>query len=66
MNDEVFEVRLSPGRTGLDRSAPDWEVWELKEGSEEVACDNLTKDEAENMAAMWSRKRDEAGGEVKD
>ena len=61
--EEIFEVRLSEGRSGKDPDAPDWEVWEVKGDSEEVACDNLTKDEATNMAAMWSRKRDEAENE---
>lgn len=60
---EVFEVRLTPGRPGNDANAPDWEVWEVKEGSEEIACDNLTRDEAQQMADMWSRKRDEAEAE---
>jgi hypothetical protein len=57
---ETFEVRLSPGRAGQDTNAPDWEVWEVSAGEEEAACDNLTRAEAEAMAAMWSRKRDEA------
>ena len=60
---EVFEVRLTPGRPGNDPSASDWEVWEVKEGGEEIACDNLTQAEAQHMADMWSRKRDEAEAE---
>lgn len=58
--EELFEVRLAEGRKGDDPNAPDWEV---KGESEEIACDNLTEDEAKNMAAMWSRKRDEAEAE---
>ncbi len=61
--EEIFEVRLSEGRSGHDPEAPDWEVWEVKGESAEVACDNLTQTEATNMAAMWSRKRDEAENE---
>ncbi len=57
---ETFEVRVSQGRDGVDPDAPDWEVLEVRDGSEEVACDNLTKAEAQQMADMWSRKRDEA------
>jgi hypothetical protein len=53
-------VRVTPGRLGLDPDAPDWEVVEVKEGSAEVACDNLTEAEAKHMADMWTRKRDEA------
>ena len=61
--EEIFEVRLAEGRSGSDPQAPDWEVWEVKGETEEVACDNLTEIEANNMAAMWSRKRDEAEDE---
>ena len=60
---EIFEVRLTPGCPGNDPSAPDWEVWEVKEGGEEIACDNLTQAEAQHMVDMWSRKRDEAEAE---
>lgn len=61
---EKFEVRLTPGRAGLDPEAPDWEVLEVKDGESEVACDNLTETEARQMADMWSRKRDEAEAEA--
>jgi hypothetical protein len=61
---ETFEVRLTPGRTGLDPDSSDWEVWEVKGDEAEVACDNLTRAEADHMAAMWSRKRDEAEAEA--
>ena len=60
---ESFEVRVTPGREGLDPEAPDWEVLEVKADSAEVACDNLTEAEAKHMADMWSRKRDEAEAE---
>ncbi len=57
---ETFEVRVSQGRAGTDPNAPDWEVLEVRGDSSEVACDNMTRDEAQQMADMWSRKRDEA------
>lgn len=60
---ETFEVRLTEGRVGQDSDAPDWEVREVRGEEEEVACDHLTRAEAEAMAAMWSRKRDEAEAE---
>ena len=37
---EVFEVRLTPGNSGDDPEAPNWEVWEIKADGEEIACDN--------------------------
>ena len=61
---ETFEVRLTNGREGSDPEAPDWEVVEIKDGSAEVACDNMTQAEADHMADMWSRKRDEAEAEA--
>jgi len=60
---ETFEVRLTQGRDGSDPEAPDWEVVEIKEGVADVACDNMTQAEAQHMADMWSRKRDEAEAE---
>jgi hypothetical protein len=59
-----FEVRLTAGRRGTDPKAPDWEVRELINGvvnSEAEVYDNLTKAEAEDLAAMWTRKMLEAG-----
>lgn len=60
---ETFEVRVTEGRDGSDPEAPDWEVVEVKDGVAEVACDNMTRAEARQMADMWSRKRDEAEAE---
>ena len=60
----TFEVRLTSGRRGTDPQAPDWEVRELINGvinSEAEIYDNLTKVEAEDLAAMWMRKKEEAG-----
>jgi hypothetical protein len=59
----TFEVRVTPGCAGVDPNAPDWEVLELEDGvvrNDASVFDNLTQAEAEDMAAMWSKKRDEA------
>ncbi|MBO0720014.1 MAG: hypothetical protein J2P41_04290 [Blastocatellia bacterium] len=59
-----FEVRLTSGRRGMDPTAADWEVRELVNGvinGEAEVYDNLTKAEAEELAAMWTRKLEEAG-----
>ncbi|MBO0799335.1 MAG: hypothetical protein J2P31_10995 [Blastocatellia bacterium] len=59
-----FEVMLTSGRRGNDPTAADWEVRELINGvinSEAEVYDNLTKAEAEELAAMWTRKLAEAG-----
>jgi hypothetical protein len=58
-----FEVMLTAGRSGTDPNAPDWEVRELINGvvnSDAEVSDNLTKVEAEDLAAMWTRKKEEA------
>ena len=64
-----YEIRVKPGRAGTDPNAPDWEVCELENG--EIAdnadiYDNLTLAEANQIAGMWQRKKDEAevGGAV--
>jgi len=58
-----YQVRVTPGRKGLDPEAPDWEVCEL-EGDEirnsADIYDNLTQAEAHQIAAMWTRKKEEA------
>lgn len=59
-----FEVRRTPGRAGLDPNAPDWEVCEMENGvvrNSADVYDNLTQAEAEGMAEMWTKKKDEAG-----
>ena len=58
-----FIVRITSGCQGLNPQAPDWEVCELLDGqinSDAEIYDNLTKAEAEDLAAMWSRKKEEA------
>ena len=58
-----FEVRVSHGKKGDDPNEPDWEVAETEDGEVKNSSDiydNLTLAEAEQMAAMWTRKKDEA------
>lgn len=59
----TFEVRVSPGCAGTDPNASDWEVLELDNGQVKTDADifnNLTHEEAVDLAAMWSKKKDEA------
>ncbi|HEY0408567.1 MAG TPA: hypothetical protein VGC89_22725 [Pyrinomonadaceae bacterium] len=58
-----YEVRLTEGREGNDPNAPDWEVCELENGvvgNNADIYDNLTLAEANEMAEMWTKKKDEA------
>lgn len=58
-----YEVRVKPGRTGTNPDEPDWEVLELEDGEIKNTADiydNLTLAEANQIAGMWSRKKDEA------
>jgi hypothetical protein len=62
-----YEVRVKPGRAGVDPEAPDWEVLELEDGevkSNADIYDNLTEAEAHQIAGMWRRKKEEAETEV--
>jgi len=62
-----FEVRVSAGRKGEDPNESDWEVAEMEDGEVKNSADiydNLTLEEATQMAAMWTRKKDEAEGEA--
>jgi hypothetical protein len=61
-----YEVRVTPGREGLDPNAPDWEVRELEDGEvrdDSDIYDNLTFAEAKQIAGMWTRKKEEAEAE---
>lgn len=61
-----YEVRVSAGREGSNPSAPDWEVCELEDGEVKDSADiydNLTLTEAQQIAEMWTRKKDEAEAE---
>lgn len=58
-----YEVRITAGRDGNNPDAPDWEVCELEDGvvrNNADVYDNLTLAEATEMAAMWTKKKDEA------
>ncbi len=58
-----YAVRLKPGREGKDPEAPDWEVLELEDGVVKNSADiydNLTEAEANQIAGMWRRKKEEA------
>jgi uncharacterized protein (DUF736 family) len=62
-----YEVRLTPGRAGTDPNAPDWQVCELENGEIQDSADiydNLTLDEANDLASMWTRKKEEAEAET--
>ncbi|MFN2530872.1 MAG: hypothetical protein ABR555_06220 [Pyrinomonadaceae bacterium] len=58
-----YQIRVKPGRAGTDPNAPDWEVLELEDGEIKNSADiydNLTLAEAEQIAGMWRRKKQEA------
>ncbi len=58
-----YDVRLKPGRAGTDPAAPDWEVLELEDGEVKNTADifdNLTLAEANQIAGMWTKKKEEA------
>lgn len=58
-----YEIRVKPGRAGTDPEAPDWEVIELEDGvvkNTSDIYDNMTLAEANQIAGMWRRKKEEA------
>jgi len=58
-----YEVRVKPGRAGTDPEAPDWEVMELEDGVVKNTADiydNMTLAEANQIAGMWRKKKEEA------
>jgi hypothetical protein len=62
-----YEVRVKPGRAGSDPNAPDWEVLELEDGVVNNTADiydNMTLAEANQIAGMWRRKKEEAEAEA--
>ncbi|HKO44796.1 MAG TPA: hypothetical protein VJU84_16075 [Pyrinomonadaceae bacterium] len=62
-----YEVRVKPGRAGTDPEAPDWEVVELEDGEIKNSADiydNMTRAEANQIAGMWRRKKEEAESET--
>ncbi len=59
----TYEIRITPGRAGSDPNAPDWEVLELENGVVQDNADvynNLTLAEANQIAGMWMKKKEEA------
>ena len=59
----TFEIRVSAGKSGADHEAPDWEVAELENGrvvDNSDIYDNLTYAEAQQIAGMWTKKKEEA------
>ena len=62
----TFLIRVKPGREGTDPEAPDWEVVELEDGEIKNSADiydNMTQAEANQIAGMWRRKKEEAESE---
>lgn len=60
-----WEIRLAPGSDGSDPEAPDWQVCELEDGvikNDSDIYDNLTYAEAQQIAGMWTKKKEEAEG----
>ena len=58
-----YEIRVKPGRAGTDPNAPDWEVLELEDGEVKNTADiydNMTQAEANQIAGMWRKKKEEA------
>jgi len=62
-NNVSYEIRVSDGKAGTDPEAPDWEVAELENGVVKDTADiydNLTLAEANQIAGMWTKKKEEA------
>jgi hypothetical protein len=62
-NNVSYKIRVSDGRAGIDPEAPDWEVAELENGVVKDSADiydNLTLAEANQIAGMWTKKKEEA------
>jgi hypothetical protein len=60
-----YEIRVAPGADGTDPEAPDWQVCELENGvlkNDADIYDNLTFAEAQQIAGMWTKKKEEAEG----
>ncbi len=58
-----YEIRVAPGHSGSDPEAPDWQVCELENGvikNDADIYDNLTYAEAQQIAGMWTKKKEEA------
>jgi hypothetical protein len=60
-----YEIRVSAGKAGTNPESPDWEVAELENGvvkNNADIYDNLTYAEAQQIAGMWTKKKEEAEG----
>ena len=60
-----YVIRVAPGSAGADPEAPDWQVCELEDGvikNDADIYDNLTFAEAQQIAGMWTKKKEEAEG----
>jgi hypothetical protein len=60
-----YQIRVSADKGGTDPNEPDWEVVELENGVLKNSADiydNLTYAEAQQIAGMWTQKKDEAEG----
>jgi hypothetical protein len=58
-----YEIRVTAGKAGTNPEAPDWEVAELENGvviNTADIYDNLTYAEAQQIAGMWTKKKEEA------
>ena len=58
-----YEIRVAPGCSGTNPDEPDWQVCELENGvvmNDADIYDNLTLAEAEQIAGMWTKKKEEA------
>src|SRR5437870_12086713 len=58
-----YEIRITEGCAGTDPEAPDWEVAELENGVAKDSADiydNLTLAEAQQIARMRTKKKEEA------
>ncbi|MEP6718376.1 MAG: hypothetical protein ABJB21_04495 [bacterium] len=58
-----YEIRVKPGRAGTNPNDPDWEVCEMEDGVIKNTADiydNMTLAEANQIAGMWRKKREEA------
>ena len=64
-----YDVRVKPGREGTDPEAPDWEVLELEDGvikNNADIYDNMTLAEANQIAGMWRKKKEDAENAVEE
>ena len=59
----TWVIRVSEGHAGANPEAPDWEVAELENGvvkNNADIYDNLTYAEAQEIAGMWTKKKEDA------